>query len=163
MRIWYYKYIPFLPQAQLLGQWRECIAVAHDWAEGKLKHAIVNRVMDYSPLELLYFSKLVADELANRKIYVTDYTVAKLKDYIFQIHAHRYKDSELPYEMEYFRKFIDDVWSGKMMDENDKIFFWWHNEDYARECYFNLEEKYHCGCIPENEWQRFLEGGLKYV
>lgn len=27
MRLWHYKLIPVLPKAQLISQWRECIAI----------------------------------------------------------------------------------------------------------------------------------------
>lgn len=160
MRIWYYKYIPFLPQAHLLGQWRECIAIAHDWANGTLKHAIVNRVMDYDPLELLYFSKLVADEMLRRGVHVQEYTVAKLHDYIFQIHARDPNCYNYPDEL--YRDWEEKIWNGSYIPET-YIFEHWHNEEYARECYYNLEEKYYCGAIPQKEWERFEEGGREFV
>ena len=36
----------------------------------------------------------------------------------------------------------------------------WHNDRYLWQCYFNLQEKYDCGGISEEEWQkieRFVE------
>ena len=31
MRLWHYKLIPALPKAQLISQWRECIAIKRQW------------------------------------------------------------------------------------------------------------------------------------
>ena len=36
----------------------------------------------------------------------------------------------------------------------DILFQGWHNDRYLLQCYFNLEEKYDCGGIPEEEWLR---------
>lgn len=29
----------------------------------------------------------------------------------------------------------------------------WHNERYLKQCLYNLQEKYDCGGISENEWK----------
>ena len=30
----------------------------------------------------------------------------------------------------------------------------WHNDRYLAQCYYNLQEKYDCGGISEDEWQK---------
>ena len=33
----------------------------------------------------------------------------------------------------------------------------WHNDRYLAQCYYNLQEKYDCGGITEDEWQKIEE------
>lgn len=33
----------------------------------------------------------------------------------------------------------------------------WHNDRYFWQCYYNLQEKYDCGGITEDEWQKIEE------
>lgn len=46
---------------------------------------------------------------------------------------------------------------------NTKIFKYWHNERYLKQCLFNLQEKYDCGGIPENEWKMIEEKFGEYL
>ena len=36
----------------------------------------------------------------------------------------------------------------------DSLFKFWHNQRYLVQCYYNLQEKYDCGGITDDEWQR---------
>ena len=48
MRLWHKDLIAFLPRKQLLGQWRECCAIARNIAvNGTPNHVLVNKVLDY--------------------------------------------------------------------------------------------------------------------
>ena len=47
MRLWHYKLIQVLPNAMLVSQWRECIAIKKQWEKGTLKHRLVSYVKDY--------------------------------------------------------------------------------------------------------------------
>lgn len=68
MRLWSYQLIPVLPNAMLVSQWRECIAIKRQWEKGTLKHRLVSYVMDYD-VELFsnYVRKIVL-ELKHRSI-----------------------------------------------------------------------------------------------
>lgn len=35
----------------------------------------------------------------------------------------------------------------------DELFIGWHNERYFWQCYYNLQEKYDRGGIPQDEWE----------
>ena len=48
-----------------------------------------------------------------------------------------------------FMKYMNDPFPG------------WHTDRYLLQCYFNLEEKYDCGMIPEYEWKPIEEFILK--
>ena len=37
MRLWHYKLIQALPQAMLVSQWRECIAIKRQWEKRNFK------------------------------------------------------------------------------------------------------------------------------
>ena len=39
----------------------------------------------------------------------------------------------------------------------DDIFSDWHDDRYYWQCYHNLEEKYDCGGIDEQEWQELCD------
>ena len=56
MRLWHKELIPYLPRQQLLGQWRECCAIAKSIAEtGTPNHVLVNKIMEYpKPHFVLY-------------------------------------------------------------------------------------------------------------
>ena len=161
MRMWHYKLVSFLPSAQLIGQWRECIAIAHDWATHELKHPLVMPVTNYSPLELLYYCGLVKREMEARGFKIREYTIVKLKDYIYQIH----RSDEVPlnysdYSETRYRDWMEKVFDGYL---DNVLFDKWHNETYLEICYWNMYEKYLCGCVPEDEWCIFVEGGRELI
>ena len=158
MRLWHYKTIGFLPATQLLGQWRECCGIASRWAaEGSPRHALVNKVLQYPIEDYIIFCKLVYDEMCNRGYYPQEYTVARLKDSFVTIYLYDAKDIPA------IRETIEEIWRFDFKVDDLVIFEKWHNQEYLEICYWNLEEKYLCGCIPEAEWQRYLEGGKELV
>ena len=64
LRLWHVDLLKQLPRQQLLGQWRECIALlGNGWGK---KHSIVNYVFEYPEYYLVNFAQLVADEMVNR-------------------------------------------------------------------------------------------------
>lgn len=64
IRLWAEQLISKLPRQQLLGQWRECIALlGNGWGK---KHNTVDYVFKYPVEYLCAFSCLVADEMESR-------------------------------------------------------------------------------------------------
>lgn len=54
-----------------------------------------------------------------------------------------------------FRKIIEKYhWN---FYETSDLYNDWHNDRYLRQCLFNLQEKYDCGGIPEEEWKIIQE------
>ena len=52
MRLWHKDLIDVLPNGQLLGQWRECCAIARNIkAKGTPNHLLVNKIMDYPDID----------------------------------------------------------------------------------------------------------------
>lgn len=125
MRLWHKDLIPILPRQQLLGQWRECCAIAKSISTfGTPNHILVNRIMDY-PADHFYRYGIYVSEEMTRRGYRCD--KQKFKQYF-------------PKEMTFYRV--------------DQIFSDWHNKRYLQQCYYNLQEKYDCGGITEDEWKK---------
>ena len=128
MRCWHKDLIPVLPRQQLLGQWRECCLIAKNIAEkGTPNHLLVNKVMKY-PIEHFYrYAFNVFEEMERR-----NYKVDEAK----------------------FSKWFNAIWYKNVIIKNDELFMRWHNDRYLAQCYYNLQEKYDCGGISEEEWQK---------
>lgn len=64
MRLWHQDLLPKLPRQQLLGQWRECIALlGNGWGK---KHRIVDYVFTYDKQTLADYTALVGMEMQKR-------------------------------------------------------------------------------------------------
>jgi len=124
MRMWHKDLIDILPQKQLCGQWRECIAIAHNIERlGFPNHVLVNRVMEYPLSQFYYYCWEVFYTMINR-----GYHPACSK-------------------LQYIAKLCNAA-------EFRPYYFWdWHNDRYLRECLYNLEEKAICGAIPKEQWE----------
>lgn len=130
MRLWHKDLIPYLPRQQLLGQWRECCAIAKSIAEkGTPNHVLVNRIMEYPIDNLDSYTSLIYAEMHKRG-YSPDWS--------------RYR---------YYRPTMVINCS---LYGND-LFHGWHNDRYLRQCLYNLQEKYDCGAIPEYEWKKITD------
>lgn len=131
MRLWHKDLIHYLPRQQLLGQWRECCLIAKAIREhGTPNHILVNRILDYPMIDFVTYSYMVWKEMHDR-----GYSVD------FNKFGKRLDASD------------DSIFECWYLDY-DKIFDTWHNWRYLRECLYNLEEKYICGGIPEDDWHR---------
>lgn len=130
MRLWHYKLIPYLPRQQMLSQLRECVAISKSIHEkGTPNHILVNKIMDYDLSEFrIYCNMVIYEMICNRSYTVSTKTIKKLQDYI---------DFEIDIRV-----------------IENKIFKGWHNTRYLRQCLYNLQEKYDCGGITDDEWQR---------
>ena len=140
MRIWHYKLLPYLPDAQFKGQLRELVAIMHDWRDkGKTNHLLINKVMEYQRAELVRY--YLAYEAEWKKRY---------RNWIDQKYWAEFKEFMLaPFED---------------ADRDRKTSFsdGWHNKEYLRVCMANLYEKHVFGVgksrITDEEWMRLCEG-----
>ena len=133
MRLWYYKLLPYLPDAQFKGQLRELVAIMHDWRDnGKTNHLLINKVMEYDKSDLASYMWNYCGE-----------------------YGKRYGD----FKENILNEFIDFTNGGKYKFD---VFKKWHNKEYLRVCMANLYEKHFFGVgksrITDEEWQRLLEG-----
>lgn len=146
MRLWHYKLLPYLPEAQFKGQLRELVAIMHDWRDkGETNHILINRVMDYEKAEL------------------TEYFL-----YYSLTYRSRYgKGLSSKHYIEFANFATPD-----MREEYQPIFPGWHDKEYLRVCMANLYEKHKFGqgksAVTDDEWRWLLYGyrlitGEEYV
>lgn len=134
MRLWHKDLIHALPRQQLLGQWRECCLIAKNIHEnGTPNHILVNKIMNY-PLDHFYtYCKLIDQEMFNRGYKTTYKSLARI---------------------------YTELWTYIDIDE---LFNGWHNDRYYIQCIYNLQEKYDCGGISQEEWNKILNNwGRRY-
>ena len=135
MRLWHYKLLPYLPDAQFKGQLRELVAIMHDWRDkGTTNHLLINKAMEYPKGD------------------ISTYFLIYEKEYV-----KRYDKRHDKYITE-FMEFCDYLITIK----TSEIFIGWHNKEYLRVCVCNLYEKYRFGVgkskISQDEWDRILQG-----
>lgn len=127
MRLWHKDLIPVLPDKQLLGQWRECCAIASNIAnKGTPNHILVNKIMNYDKSHFYSYSVFISTEMRNRGFKV---------------------------DRQKFEKYC---YSDCLLSKSE-IFAGWHNDRYLLQCFCNLQEKYDCGAISKDEWFKILK------
>lgn len=134
MRIWDYRLLPYLPDAQFKGQLRELVAIMHDWRDkGKTNHLLVNKVMEYPKSELV-------------KYFI-----------VYEAQYHKRYGKWLTKQWKEFEAFNCEDLNNKKRYIDD-----WHNKEYLRVCMANLYEKHIFGIgksrITDEEWARLCEG-----
>lgn len=137
MRIWDYRLLPYLPDAQFKGQLRELVAIMRDWRDkGTTNHLLINKVMEYPKGRLSSYFWLYREEYIRR--YKKPFS-DKTTDEFFRFA-----------EGDYFTR---------------KPFKTWHNKEYLRVCMANLYEKHFFGVgvsrITDEEWETLCRGYKK--
>ena len=124
MRVWHWKMIEALPREQLVAAWRELSAIAGNInTKGTPNHILVNKVMNYSFDHFISYAYYLRAEMTKRGY--------KTMDSVWQK--------------------ICSVTESYTILPKDELFPGWHNDRYLEQCYFNLEEKYDCGGVAQ-EW-----------
>lgn len=133
MRLWHKDLIEVLPRQQLLGQWRELNSIY----KKQDKHILINFIYDYDITDIIWYSTLVYDEMVKRG-YKCDTKNFKRR---YSMTMETAKCVPIPY---------DTIFKNKM------------NERYLKQCLYNLQEKYDCGGISQEEWQKIEDkfGGV---
>ena len=137
MRLWHYKLLPYLPDLQFRGQWRELVLVLNDWKyRGATNHLLINKVMDYPKNDLFNYYLKYAHE-----------------------YYRRYSKTNVSKKFDEFASFAEDH------TEHRNIFQDWHDINYLRICMSNLFEKYAYAKgrskISDQEWHKLLQGYKK--
>lgn len=139
MRLWHYKLIEsgVLPNAMLVSQWRECIAIKRQWEKGALKHRLVNYVIDCDRKCFFNYTCNVIMELSRRNI--------------------KYNEMLLKEIAEFCIKNENDVL------ESNFCYYKEHNDRYLKQCLYNLQEKADRGIITKEEWQKIEDKFGNYL
>ena len=134
MRLWHKDLIAVLPREQLVAQWRELSAIAGNLnTKGTPNHILVNKVCDYPRDHFISYAFWVRQEMTRRGYRTMD----SVWDKILQTRETDYGEAEiLPIE---------------------ELFPGWHNYRHLTQCYHNLEEKYDCGGISEEAFEKIYD------
>lgn len=134
MRLWHKDLIDVLPKKQLVAQWRECCAIVGNIKKyGNPNHILVNPIMNYNKSHFYLYCCIVCHEM-----YVRGYDVSE-----------KSRENILNYVSDEEKQISDRI------ERDGTLFEWWHNERYLNQCYYNLEEKYDRGGVPQDEWDKF--------
>jgi uncharacterized protein (TIGR02328 family) len=133
MRLWHKDLVEVLPRQQLLGQWRELNSIN----KKQDKHILINFIYDYDITDIIWYSTLVYDEMVKRG-YKCD---TKNFERRYKMSMGLAKCVPIPYDV---------IFKNKM------------NDRYLKQCLYNLQEKYDCGGISQEEWQKIEDkfGGM---
>ena len=131
MRLWHKYLIKSLPREQLVAQWRECSAIAGNLlTKGTPNHILVNKILDYPRNHFISYSYYIREEMKRRGYRTMDSVWNK----IFSTAEEKYELIPL-----------------------EELYPEWHNEKYIRQCIYNLEEKYDCGGVKEEDFSRIID------
>lgn len=129
MRMWHYRLIKFLPDKQLGGQWRELFTLVGNVKKfGKPNSSILNKMIEYDRDNLLAYASMVYTEGARRGKHFN------WNDFVTRL-------NEIP----------DECFGSK---HGETLYDDWMTDRYLRQCYYNLQEKFDGGTIPENVWDK---------
>ena len=126
MRLWHKFLIVVLPRQQLVAQWREISSVAGSiQSKGTPNHILVNKVLDYDYDHFISYAALVRAEMTRRGYRTMDSVWNKI----------------VSLKPNYHQLYIEEIYPD------------WHNIRYLLQCYYNLQEKYDCGGITEEDYK----------
>jgi uncharacterized protein (TIGR02328 family) len=127
IRIWHTKLIKVLPREQLVGCWRECSAIAGAiQKKGTPNHILVNFVLDYDYDHFISYCFYLREEMTARGY--------KTMDKVW--------DKIVAFKPNYAILHQTEIYPVKM----DAV--------YLNICYYNLYEKYLCGGIKQEDWDK---------
>lgn len=122
MRLWHQDLIPKLPRQQLLGQWRECLALlGNGWGK---KHKTVDYVFHHGEWYLVAYTLNVHREM-HRRGYKANLDLALTA---LRRRGFTYKE-------------IDDIFNAGYLREYDLPIYPEHDNSYYSECINNLKSK----------------------
>lgn len=131
MRLWHKDLVHLLPNQQLVGQWRECCAIMQAIRkDGTPNHLLVNFVTEYPTNHMIFYARMVHDEMINRG-HKCDWNA-----------FNRYIDWPIYSEDD---PTYPELFAGKM------------NDRYLAQCVWNLCEKRDCGGLTQEEFDRIRD------
>ena len=134
IRLWHRDMIKVLPREQLVAQWRECSAIAGNInTKGTPNHILVNKIMDYPMEHFISYAFYIRQEMTRRGYRTMDSVWNKILQ---------------TKEVDYGEICILPI---------EDLFPNWHNDTYWTICYYNLKEKWLCGGIKEEDWNKIEE------
>lgn len=123
MRLWHIDLIKYLPNTQLIAQWRELNSIF----KYQPKHILINYVYKYEKQPLLNYTLEVIREMTRRNINIKSF-----------VNFYNYFD-KARIELDVCS---DLKCSISMFNHTGLERFYEHNDEYLTICYYNLKEKY---------------------
>ena len=131
MRLWHKNLIPALPREQLVAQWRELSAIAGNIkSKGNPNHILVNKIMNYPMNHFITYAAAIRTEMTRRGYRTMDSVWQKICSVC---------------DTEYNILPLDEIYNE------------WMNDTYMTICYYNLKEKWLCGGIKSEDWNKIEE------
>ena len=144
MRLWHRDLIPYLPRKQLIAQWRELCCICKNIATKRTpNHLLVNKVLT-SRGDFYAYSQTVINEMVKRGYKVNTDSIARFS-----------------HNFEIIKQMKDNPFADNSTHFN--YYPYWHNDRYLRQCLYNLQEKYDCGGISDEEWQIIINNFDEYM
>lgn len=133
MRLWHYKMLPYLPDAQFKGQLRELVAILRRVQKhGSPNHLLVNMIKHYHESDLTGYFMLYSEE-----------------------HKKRYGKPVADIFKQEFLEYSRGVSNFSPFDN-------WHDDGYLKVCMANLYEKHYYAegksQVTIEEWNKLLDG-----
>ena len=130
MRLWHTNFIKVLPREQLVAAWRELSAIAGAIQKnGTPNHLLVNFVLEYDYDHFISYAHYVRQEMTLRGYRTMDSVWNKI----------------VALKPNYTLLSFNKVYEEKM------------SLTYVNICYFNLLEKWLCGGISNEDWNKIDE------
>lgn len=138
MRLWHKDLISVLPRKQLVSQWRELCCIAKNIVnDGTPNHMLVNKMLEYSWIHFNTYANIILQEMNKRGYNVSE------KSYLeFCKNSSKARD--------YFNNTKENI----LIKNHNDIYKDWHNERYLSQCFYNLQEKYDCGGLTDEEYEK---------
>lgn len=131
MRMWHKNLLLVLPREQLVAQWRELSAIAGNIkTKGTPNHILVNKVMNYPMNHFITYAAAVRTEMTRRGYKTMDSVWQKICSVC---------------DTEYNILPLNEIYNE------------WMNDTYMTICYYNLKEKWLCGGITSEDWNKIEE------
>lgn len=126
MRLWHIDLIPYLPNSQLVAQWRELNSI---YAK-QYNHILINYIYNYTKPYLLDYSTAVLNEMHKRSI-----TIKSFDKYNNYFSGTKQSDRQLRYE-EHDNEYLTICYY------NLKEKYLRHQKDFTKEIFEKLNEFY---------------------
>lgn len=140
MRLWHKDLIQVLPDNQLQCQWKDLIAIVENIKSSKTPgNPMVNKVNHYNKSHFYNYCCMVCNEMFRRGFDVSEEEKTKLFEYVTE--EERQVGASIPHS---------------------QLFEGWHNDRYLVQCFYNLQEKFDCSEITNQEWER-IRNAVEYI
>lgn len=140
MRLWHKDLIQVLPDNQLQCQWKDLIAIVENIKGSKTPgNPMVSKVNHYNKSHFYNYCCMVCNEMFRRGFDVSEEAKTKLFEYVTE--EERQVGASIPHF---------------------QLFEGWHNDRYLVQCFYNLQEKFDCSGMTNQEWER-IRNAVEYI